>query len=33
MHNVIGEALDFAKAFTAASETNSPVPVFPNIEG
>jgi UDP-galactopyranose mutase len=33
MHHVIGEALDFAKAFTAAIEKNSAMPVFPNTEG
>jgi UDP-galactopyranose mutase len=33
MHHVIGEALDFAKAFTAAIEKNTVMPVFPNTEG
>jgi UDP-galactopyranose mutase len=33
MHHVIGEALDFAKAFITAIEKNTAKPVFPNTEG
>jgi UDP-galactopyranose mutase len=32
MHHVIGEALSFADNFTSAFQTNSPLPVFPNLE-
>lgn len=32
MHHVIGEALDFAKAFQAAETTGAKPPVFPNAE-
>ena len=33
MHNVIGEALDFAKSFLKTINTAQKPPVFPNIEG
>ena len=33
MHNVIGEALDFAKSFLIALNTAQKPPVFPNSEG
>jgi len=33
MHNVIGEALDFSKAFIECSRNTQKPPVFPNIEG
>lgn len=32
MHHVIGEALDFSKAFVESIKQNLPLPVFPNIE-
>ena len=33
MHHVIGEALDFAKAFIEHSKNDKQPPVFPNVEG
>jgi UDP-galactopyranose mutase len=33
MHNVIGEALNFAKSFLDAVNTGNNLPVFPNTEG
>ncbi|HYO22695.1 MAG TPA: UDP-galactopyranose mutase [Flavisolibacter sp.] len=33
MHHVIGEALDYAKAFLASANENKRPPVFPNQEG
>ena len=33
MHNVIGEALNFAKSFLQSDNTGAKAPVFPNQEG